>query len=46
MLTLAGTATIILISLIIVLISLLIVIIKERTMAATLVPVRVKCNRK
>ncbi len=45
MLTLAGTATIILISLIIVLISLLIVI-KERTMAATPVPVRVRCKEK
>jgi hypothetical protein len=41
MLTLAGTATIILISLIVVLISLLIVI-KERKMAATPVPVRVR----
>lgn len=45
MLTLAGTATIILISLIIVLVSLLIVI-KERTMAATLVPVRVRSKGK
>ncbi len=43
--TLASTAAIILISLIIVLISLLIVI-KERTMAATLVPVKVKCREK
>jgi hypothetical protein len=45
MLALATTATIILISLIVVLISLLIVI-KERTMAATLVPVRAKCRGK
>ncbi len=45
MLALAGTATIILISLIIVLISLLIVL-KERTTAATPVPVRVRCREK